>query len=84
MSEEQYNQLRLLNNLHKIANNLEPDSDNELSVSSSIATIPNPKEEKEGKEENEFIIIQESDIKENKGKEEIKENKEQFKEEKKK
>ena len=83
MNEDQYNQLRLLNNLHKIANNLEPDSDNELSVSSSIATIPNPKEEKEGKEENEFIIIQESDIKENKGKEEIKENKEQFKEEKK-
>jgi NIMA (never in mitosis gene a)-related kinase len=59
MNEDQYNQLRLLNNLHKIANNLEPDSDNELSVSSSIATIPNPKEEKEGKEENEFIIIQE-------------------------
>ena len=83
MNEDQYNQLRLLNNLHKIANNLEPDSDNEISVSSSIATIPNPKEEKEGKEENEFIIIQESDIKENKGKEEIKENKEQFKEEKK-
>lgn len=83
MNEDQYNQLRLLNNLHKIANNLEPDSDNELSVSSLIATIPNPKEEKEGKEENEFIIIQESDIKENKGKEEIKENKEQFKEEKK-
>ena len=83
MNEDQYNQLRLLNNLHKIANNLEPDSDNELSVSSSIATIPNPKEEKEGKEENEFIIIQESDIKENKGKEEIKEKKEQIKEEKK-
>ena len=51
MNEDQYNQLRLLNNLHKVANNLEPDSDNELSVSSSIATIPNPKEEKEEKEE---------------------------------
>ena len=86
MNEDQYNQLRLLNNLHKIANNLEPDSDNELSVSSSIAITPNTKEEKEEKEEkedNEYIIIQASDIKENKNTEELKENKEQFREEKK-
>ena len=83
MNEDQYNQLRLLNNLHKIANNLEPDSDNELSVSSSIAITPNTKEEKEEKEDNEYIIIQASDIKENKNTEELKENKEQFREEKK-
>ena len=83
MNEDQYNQLRLLNNLHKIANNLEPDSDNELSVSSSIAITPNSKEEKEEKEDNEYIIIQASDIKENKNTEELKENKEQFREEKK-
>ena len=72
-----------MNNLHKIANNLEPDSDNELSVSSSIAITPNTKEEKEEKEDNEYIIIQASDIKENKNTEELKENKEQFREEKK-
>jgi len=83
MNEDQYNQLRLLNNLHKIANNLEPDSDNELSVSSSIAITPNTKEEKEEKEDNDYIIIQASDIKENKNTEGLKENKEQFREEKK-
>ena len=33
MNEDQYNQLRLLNNLHKIANNLEQESDNENEAS---------------------------------------------------
>ena len=76
MNEDQYNQLRLLNNLHKIANNLEPDSDNEISVSSSTSSISN------NKEENENIIIEDSNIKENKVKEEIKENKEMLDNEK--
>ena len=33
MSEDQYNQLRLLNYLHNIANNQEPDSDEEIELS---------------------------------------------------
>ena len=43
MNEDQYNQLRLLNNLHKVANNQEQDSDGEVSVSSSIASLPSSK-----------------------------------------
>jgi len=77
MNEDQYNQLRLLNNLHKIANNLEQDSDNELSVSSSMASSSN------ANEENENILIDTSNLKEDKNKNEIKENKEIYKEEKK-
>jgi NIMA (never in mitosis gene a)-related kinase len=77
MNEDQYNQLRLLNNLHKIANNLEQDSDNELSVSSSMASSNNEKEE------NENIVIEGTSIKENDGKENLKENKEKVNEEKK-
>ena len=79
MNEDQYDQLRLLNNLHKVANNLEQDSDNELSVSSSMASPSN----KEGNEENENILIEENSIKENKKNEEIKEIKEKCNEEKK-
>ena len=77
MNEDQYNQLRLLNNLHKIANNLEQDSDNELSVSSSMASSNNEKEE------NDNIVIEGTSIKENDGKENLKENKEKVNEEKK-
>ena len=78
MNEDQYNQLRLLNNLHKIANNLEMDSDNELTSSVSVSSSTN------FKEENENILIEQSSIKEKeeKPKEEIKQNKETFKEEK--
>ena len=36
MNEDQYNQLRLLNNLYKVANNLAQDSDSEISVISSL------------------------------------------------
>jgi hypothetical protein len=43
MNEDQYNQLRLLNNLHKVANNQEQDSDSEISVTSSIASLPSSK-----------------------------------------
>ena len=43
MNEDQYNQLRLLNNLHKVANNQEQDSDGEISVTSSIASLPSSK-----------------------------------------
>ena len=43
MNEDQYNQLRLLNNLHKVANNQEQDSDGEISVTSSISSIPSSK-----------------------------------------
>jgi hypothetical protein len=43
MNEDQYNQLRLLNNLHKVANNQEQDSDGEVSVTSSIASLPSSK-----------------------------------------
>ena len=51
MNEDQYNQLRLLNNLHKVANNLEMDSDNELTSSVSVSSSTNFKEENEPKEE---------------------------------
>ena len=37
MNEDQYNQLRLLNNLHNIANSIKQDSDSEISVTSSIS-----------------------------------------------
>ncbi len=43
MNEDQYNQLRLLNNLHKVANNQEQDSDSEVSVTSSISSLPSSK-----------------------------------------
>ena len=43
MNEDQYNQLRLLNNLHKVANNQEQDSDGEVSVTSSISSLPSSK-----------------------------------------
>ena len=45
MNEDQYNQLRLLNNLHKVANNLDQDSDSEISVTSSISSLPSTKYE---------------------------------------
>ena len=77
MNEDQYDQLRLLNNLHKVANNLEQDSDNELSVSSSMASSSNANEESEN------ILIDTSNLKEDKTKNEINENKEIYKEEKK-
>ena len=77
MNEDQYDQLRLLNNLHKVANNLEQDSDNELSVSSSMASSSNANEESEN------ILIDTSNLKEDKTKNEINENKELYKEEKK-
>ena len=77
MSEEQYNQLRLLNNLNKIANNLEQDSDNELSVSASIEASNNIKEGND----DENILIESNNIKESKNIE-MKENKEMSKEEK--
>ena len=70
MNEDQYDQLRLLNNLHKVANNLEQDSDNELSVSSSMASSSNANEESEN------ILIDTSNLKEDKTKNEINENKE--------
>ena len=77
MNEDQYDQLRLLNNLHKVANNLEQNSDNELSVSSSMASSSNANEESEN------ILIDTSNLKEDKTKNEINENKEIYKEEKK-
>ena len=43
MNEDQYNQLRLLNNLHKVANNLAQDSDSEISVTSSVSSLPSSK-----------------------------------------
>ena len=43
MNEDQYNQLRLLNNLHKVANNQEQDSDSEMSVNTSIDSMPSSK-----------------------------------------
>ena len=80
MNEDQYNQLRLLNNLHKVANNLEMDSDNDLSVSESVSVNSSTN----FKEDNENILIEETNIKEKTEKEnkEIKQNKETFKEEK--
>ena len=77
MNEDQYDQLRLLNNLHKVANNLEQDSDNELSVSSSMASSSNANDESEN------ILIETSNLKEDKTNNVIKENKELYKEEKK-
>ena len=78
MNEDQYNQLRLLNNLHK--DNLEMDSDNDLSVSESVSVNSSTN----FKEDNENILIEETNIKEKTEKEnkEIKQNKETFKEEK--
>ena len=43
MNEDQYNQLRFLNNLHNIANNKEQDSDSEMSVNTSIDSMPSSK-----------------------------------------
>ena len=43
MNEDQYNQLRLLNNLHNVANDLAQDSDSEISVNSSVSSIPSSK-----------------------------------------
>ena len=77
MNEDQYNQLRLLNNLHKIANNLEQDSDNEYSVSASISTEPNYKED------NDNILLEGTNIKEKNNQDDNKDNKELYKEEKK-
>ena len=77
MNEDQYDQLRLLNNLHKVANNLEQDSDNELSVSSSMTSSSNANDESEN------IFIETSNLKEDKTNNVIKENKELYKEEKK-
>ena len=78
MNEDQYNQLRLLNNLHKVANNLEQDSDNETETNSSMVSSAS-------KENNEEAFI-DLNIKENKNKElKNKDNnidKEVFKEEK--
>jgi len=45
MNEDQYNQLTLLNNLHNVANDLAQDSDSEISVSSSVSSIPGSKSE---------------------------------------
>ena len=45
MNEDQYNQLRLLNNLHNIANSIKQDSDSEISVTSSISSLHSTKEE---------------------------------------
>jgi tetrahydromethanopterin S-methyltransferase subunit G len=45
MNEDQYNQLRLLNNLHNVANGLAQDSDSEISVSSSVSSMPDSKSE---------------------------------------
>ena len=46
MNEDQYNQLRLLNNLHNIANNQQQqESDSETSVNTSIASLPSAKSE---------------------------------------
>lgn len=51
MNEDQYNQLRLLNNLHNVANNLDQESDSEMSVNTSIASYPSST-----KGEDDFII----------------------------
>ena len=46
MNEDQYNQLRLLNNLHNIANNQQQqESDSETSVNTSITSLPSAKSE---------------------------------------
>ena len=47
LNEDQYNQLRLLNNLHNVANNLAQDSDSEISVTSSVSSLPSTKGEDE-------------------------------------
>ena len=52
MNEDQYNQLRLLNNLHKVANNEVQDSDSEISVNSSISSLGSIKNE----ENDDFLI----------------------------
>ena len=43
MNEDQYNQLRLLNNLHNVANDLAQNSDSEISVTSSVSSLPSSK-----------------------------------------
>ena len=80
MNEDQYNQLRLLNNLHKIANNEAQDSDSEISVNSSISSLGSIKSE-----ESDAILIEDISFKdmpkEKETKEIPKEKMEQCKEE---
>ena len=79
MNEDQYNQLRLLNNLHKVANNLAQDSDSEISVNSSVSSIPSSKSVDIYVEED--IVLDIPKEKENENKEISKEKMEQFKNE---
>ena len=79
MNEDQYNQLRLLNNLHKVANNLEQDSDSEISVNSSVSSIPSSKSVDIFVEED--IVLDIPKEKENENKEISKEKMEQCKNE---
>ena len=80
MNEDQYNQLRLLNNLHKIANNEAQDSDSEISVNSSISSLGSIKSE-----ESDAILVEDISFKdmpkEKETKEIPKEKMEQCKEE---
>ena len=80
MNEDQYNQLRLLNNLHKVANNEAQDSDSEISVNSSISSLGSVKNE-----ENDDFLIEDISFKdmpkEKETKEISKEKMEQCKEE---
>ena len=74
MNEDQYNQLRLLNNLHKVANNEAQDSDSEISVNSSVSSFPSTKGE-----ENDDILFDDISFKDvPKEKEEIKISKEKM------
>ena len=79
MNEDQYNQLRLLNNLHKVANNLAQDSDGEISVTSSVSSLPGSKMD----EDDDFCIdISFKDVPKEKEEKEIpKEKMEQCKQE---
>ena len=78
MNEDQYNQLRLLNNLHNVANDLAQDSDSEISVTSSLSSLPSSKDLNEERMV-EDITIQE--MPKNENKEISKEKMEQCKEE---
>ena len=82
LNEDQYNQLRLLNNLHNVANNLAQDSDSEISVTSSTSSLPSKGEGEIMFDDISFKDVPKEKVKEAKDilKEKLEQNKDEIKE----
>ena len=82
LNEDQYNQLRLLNNLHNVANNLAQDSDSKISVNSSITSLHSKAEDEIMFDDISFKDVPKDKAKEAKDilKEKLEQNKDEIKE----